>query len=148
MNKNFLFPFSLLILLLTLSVSISYSECKGIAKKCIPRLSPYIYTGQLNSTTLFEGEAAELVMTFTGGQQYRILSCGAPNLEPIKMIIYDSKRKVIFNNTEHNLTQFLDLKIGATDDYTIQISISEAKTKPGGTVQNGCVAVLVGFKNE
>ncbi len=111
-------------------------------------MSPYIYTGQLNSTTLFEGESAELVMTFTGGQQYRILTCASDNLGSVNMVIMDSKKRVVFNNKDHQGATSWDLRIGATDDYTIQIGVPASKTPTAGNIeQSGCIAVLVGFKN-
>lgn len=132
------------------STPLSYSQCKAIGKKCVPNLSPYIYTGQLNSTSLFEGESAELVMAFTGGQQYRVLACASENLGKVRFVILNSKKQVVFNNKDLNFIQFWDLKVEATDDYTVQISVPPSKTPKtsGVAAQSGCVAVLVGFKNE
>ncbi len=130
----------------TLSSMEANAQCKNIAKKCIPNLSPYIYTGQLNSTSLFQGESAELVMAFTGGQQYRIMVCASDNLGRAKMVIMNSKKQVIFSNKDLNLIQYWDLKVDATDDYIIQISVPNKKAN--AVAESGCVALLVGFKNE
>ncbi len=144
MRKVILFT----ILVLAASLQYSDAQCKKVAKKCLPSLTPYIYTGQLNSTTLFEGESAELVMTFTGGQQYRVLACASDNLGAVSVVILDSKRKVVFNNKDHNGSPSWDLRIGATDDYTIQIGVPASTTNKAGNIeQSGCVAVLVGFRN-
>ena len=127
----------------------SFSQCKSVAKQCLPGLAPYIYTGQLNSTILYEGESAELVMTFTAGQEYRILTCTPKYMGTLQFSIYDKDRKLIFSNKNFNNVAYWDFKVSSTEDYTIQVSVPYTKhAKAGDISASGCVAVLVGFKNE
>ena len=148
--KNFLKIISVcVIVVLAFTTKLSYSQCKGVAKKCLPDIKPFVYTGQLNSTVLNEGESAELVMTFTGGQDYRILTCAPSYLGVLKFAIYDSNRKLIFNNKDYNNAQYWDFKVTSTEDYTIQVSVPYAKhAKVADISGSGCVAVLIGFKND
>jgi len=143
---------ALLLLAINLPLS-SYSQCKGFAKKkCIPQLTPFIHNGQLNSTTLAEGESAELVMTFYSGQQYRILVCGQKNLGKIEFQLMDTDRNVIFDSKKHKSASYWDFDVNATQQFIILVTTpkqgkhSSAKL-PGTLVQSGCVALLVGFKN-
>lgn len=148
MKKNIILVF-LISIGVSLTPGFSWAQCKGMAKKCVPGLSPYIYTGQLNSTNLFAGESAELVMAFTGGQQYRIMACGQEGLGQLRIVIFNSKKQVVFNNKDYNFMQYWDLKVEATDDYTVQVTVPQPKNQtPGELAPNGCVAVLVGFKND
>ncbi len=137
------------LVVLAFTTKLSFSQCKGVAKKCLPDMKPFVYTGQLNSTILNEGESAELVMTFTAGQEYRILTCAPVYLGILKFSIYDSNRKLVFNNKDFNNSQYWDLKVGSTEDYTIQVSVPYAKHQKVADISgSGCVAVLVGFKND
>jgi hypothetical protein len=124
------------------------AQCKATAKKCLPELAPFVYSGQLNSTVLFEGESAELITTFTAGQVYRILTCSQKYSGSLRFKIFDSKRNMVFNNADYNLARSWDFKVGATEDYTIVISVPPSnQLKVADASANGCVAVLIGFKN-
>lgn len=148
--KVFLKAAALFAILFLATYQPSFSQCKGVAKKCLPSLSPFVYTGQLNSTILYEGESAELVMTFTAGQEYRILTCAPKYMGNLKFAIYDKDRKPLFNNKDFNNAQYWDFKVNSTEDYTIQVTVPNVKqqAKAADISASGCVAVLIGFKNE
>ena len=150
MNMNF--P-KLLALLLILSLPVAgFSQCKSFAKrKCLPALKPFIHNGQLNSTTLMEGESAELVMTFHAGQQYRIQICARETLENVNFKIMDMRREMIFDSEEQDGATNWDFDVNATQQMIILVNVPKPKKDssgdlPGTMVQSGCVALLVGFK--
>ena len=129
-----------------------YSQCKGFAKnKCLPQLTPFIHNGQLNSTTLVEGESAELVMTFYSGQQYRVLVCGQKTLGQIEFQLMDTDRNVIFDSKKQKSAGYWDFDVNSTQQFIILVTTpkpgehSSAKL-PGTLLQSGCVSLLVGFK--
>jgi len=143
--------------LLSLAILISlpiagYSQCKSFAKrKCLPTLKPFIHNGQLNSTTLMEGESAELVMTFHAGQQYRLKVCARETLGNVSFKVMDMQRDVIFDSSkEKSAPDNWDFDVNATQQMIIMVSVPKAKSSsadlPGTLVQSGCVALLVGFK--
>ncbi|HIA36512.1 MAG TPA: hypothetical protein EYN89_07185 [Flavobacteriales bacterium] len=142
-----------LILVFALSAPIiGYSQCKGFAKrKCLPELKPFIHNGQLNSTTLMEGESAELVMTFHAKQQYRVIICSQESLDKVAFIIMDMDREVLFDSEDEGNSNNWDFNVNATQQMIIMVSVPKPKKHSnanltGTMVQSGCVALLVGFK--
>lgn len=123
------------------------AQCKSfITKKCMPKMAPYTHNGQLNSTSLMEGETAELLMTFYSGQNYRILVCAQQVLGQARFKLLDSQRNVVFDSKENAYSESWDFSVKSTQQFVIQVSIPKPDDAPGAFVQSGCVAVLVGFK--
>lgn len=138
---------SIFIAVLLLFISHSgFSQCRNIAKKCLPELAPYIYTGQLNTAEMAEGETAELGITFYSGQEYRIIICSSSVLGDIRFNILDKDRKLVFANKDHNNARSWDFKVNSTEEYTIEIIVPAGKGKTSGIANMGCVAILTGFK--
>ena len=143
-----------LILVFALSTPlIGYSQCKGFAKrKCLPELKPFIHNGQLNSTTLMEGESAELIMTFHAKQQYRVIVCGQESLDNVSFIMMDMDREVLFDSDDEGSSNNWDFNVNATQQMIILVSVPKPKKHSnanltGTLVQSGCIALLVGFKD-
>ncbi len=110
-------------------------------------MAPYIYTGQLNSVEMSEGESAELNITFYAGQEYRVIVCGSSVLGELNFNILDKDRKAIFNNKYHKNSQSWDFKVNATEEYIIEIIVPKSKSYRVAAMNNmGCVAILTGFK--
>jgi len=143
-----------LILVFALSTPlIGYSQCKGFAKrKCLPELKPFIHNGQLNSTTLMEGESAELIMTFHAKQQYRVIVCGQESLDNVSFIMMDMDREVLFDSDDEGNSNNWDFNVNATQQMILLVSVPKPKKHSnanltGTLVQSGCIALLVGFKD-
>jgi len=146
--------FKVILLALIISLpQVGYSQCKGFAKrKCLPSLKPFIHNGQLNSTTLMEGESAELVMTFHAGQQYRVKVCVQTSLDNVSFIMMDMDREVIFDSQEQKGAEYWDFNVNATQQMIILVSVPKpgkhSSAELSGTLlQSGCIALLVGFKD-
>jgi len=144
----------LIVLLFALAAPIvSYGQCKGFAKrKCLPILKPFIHNGQLNSTTLMEGESAELIMTFHAGQQYRVMVCAQASLENIGFKMMDMDREIVFDSDEQDGAKNWDFNVNATQQMIILVAVPKpgkhaSANLPGTMVQSGCVALLVGFQD-
>jgi hypothetical protein len=134
-------------LLSVFSSQFTFGQCKNIAKKCLPDIAPFIFTGQLNSVEMMEGESAELAITFYAGQEYRVIMCSTSSLGILNFKIFDKDHKSIFSNSEHKDVQQWDFKVNSTEEYTVEIVAPKSKTyKPAEIDNNGCVAILVGFK--
>ena len=54
-----------------------------VRKKCVPKITPFIHNGQMNTTPLKEGGRMETTLTFYSGQDYRILVCAEETLENV-----------------------------------------------------------------
>ncbi len=133
-------------LLLVCIPVIGLTQCKGFTKKnCIPNLEPYVYNGQVNSALLYQGDIAELLLTFSGEQVYRVLVCPQKNMGNIEFKILDTERNVIFNNKEHDFVLFRDFIAVSTQQLIVQVVIPEQESE-SDIVQSGCVSILIGFK--
>ncbi len=135
--------------LLTFSVVVGFStnvfsQCKTFTKNhCTPKLSPYIYNGQLNSAVLNEGDVAELMLTFYSNQDYRIVVCAADEIQPVEFSLKDNTGNVIFTNTEHDMIDYWDFHTNSTQQLRVEVSIPEDdNTKEH---KSGCVSILIGF---
>lgn len=125
----------------------AFAQCKNIIKKCLPDIVPYIYTGQLNSVEMAEGESAEMSITFFAGQEYRVVMCASSVLGVLNFKIYDKDHKAIFSNKEHNDVQQWDFKVNSTEEYTVEIVVPKSNAYKVAQIDNsGCVGILVGFK--
>ncbi|PLX02050.1 MAG: hypothetical protein C0594_12340 [Marinilabiliales bacterium] len=122
------------------------AQCKGFTKKkCLPQLEPYVYNGQLNSAVLNEGDIAELLLTFYGGQDYRIYICSQEVLGNIEFKLLDTDRNTIFDNTEQNSIDHWDFSANSTQQLIVQVKVPE-NTSMNEIVASGCVSILIGFK--
>lgn len=123
-----------------------FGQCKSFTKKnCIPALAPFIHNGQMNSTLLLAGEKAELQMIFYSGQDYRLMVCAQPILGDVSFRMLDKNKREVFNSREQDFAQYWDFKVVSTQQFFIEVDVpsSSAKTQ---LIENGCVSVLVGFK--
>lgn len=124
----------------------SKAQCKSFTKKtCLPELEPYIYNGQLNSAVLSEGDVAELLLTFYGGQDYRIYICGHEVLKNIQFEVFDTEKNLLFNNAKNDFATSWDFKSNSTQQLIVRVSVPQEENR-SGMVQSGCVSILVGFK--
>lgn len=121
------------------------AQCKTFTKnECKPKLSPYIYNGQLNSAVLNEGDFAELMLTFYSNQEYRIVVCAAEELGQVIFRLLDMNGNEIFTNEDHNMIDHWDFATNSTQQLRVEVSVPESEKK-GELYKSGCVSILVGF---
>lgn len=111
----------------------------------MPNLAPYLHNGQLNSTVLFQGETATLLMTFYSGQDYRILVCHHKLLEGTYFTVSDTDDNLIYSSKDKDSNQW-DFNVVATQQLHIQVLVPEMKMMFTDMVQSGCVSVMLGFR--
>lgn len=122
-----------------------FAQCKTFTKNdCKPKLSPYIYNGQLNSAVLNEGDIAELMLTFYSNQDYRIVVCAAEELAAVNFRLIDAAGQVLFTNADHNMIDHWDFHTKSTQQLTVEVSVPQT-AKGEELSQSGCVSILVGF---
>ena len=117
-----------------------------VRKKCVPKISPFIHNGQMNTLTLKEGGKMETTLTFYSGQDYRILICSEETLENVSFLVSDMNGKIIFDSKEHNNTDVWDFKVKTTTD--LKVEVNGGKNETGNGSSTGCVSILVGFKSK
>lgn len=147
MKLNILKYALVLAILLPLS---GYSQCRSYAKrKCRPALEPYIHSGQLQSAILRPGETAEVMLTFTAGQSYRVLVCAQPILGDVTFKVLDTDKNLIYDsaNGEDGANSSFDFKVASTQQLIISITVPEDPDVAIDLVPEGCIAILTGFKN-
>ena len=139
-NLSLLFLLSILI-----PVGIS-GQCRGFTKKTgRPLVEPYIHNGQMNSAVLFPGDSAEIMLTFYSEQQYRLVICAEEQLGDVSYQVSDIERNLIFDSKNSNSKVF-DFKVESSQQLIIAVAVPESDNTHDLKYQ-GCVAVLVGFKN-
>jgi hypothetical protein len=122
------------------------AQCKSfVKKKCKPALAPFVHNGQMNNTMLRPGDKAELLLTFSSGQEYRVMVCAMDNLGEVNFKVMDSDRNVIYTNEKDKKKNYFDFKVASTQQLIVEIEAPDKKTS-NGLVPEGCVSVLVGFQ--
>lgn len=139
-----LISFCFLVLALTISSGV-HAQCKRMAKKTVKSLAPFRFNGQLSSVILSEGESAELNIVFTGGKKYRILTQGGRGIGKLALKIYDRNRKLVFDNSDHEMAQMWDFENQATQNFTIEVQFPIGDEGYNDVTGRGCVALVVGF---
>jgi hypothetical protein len=127
---------------LVLSTLNSYSQCQDFNEvACKERLKPYTNYGNYISTTLTDGEYAELNMTFYSNQEYRLAVCGLENVAQLEFRVFDSEHNLLFKNKDDNFSRIWDFKLESSQQLIIAIIVPETDTPT-----SGCVAILNGMK--
>lgn len=136
--------FIVLLTLLCISLDVS-AQCKTFTKKeCMPKLMPYIHNGQMNNITLFPGEHASLQQTFYSGQNYRIVVCAAEILGEGTYFEIRTEDDELLHSSKGG-ENFWDFTIGSTQNLKINVEVPASEQE---VEENGCVAVLVGFRDD
>lgn len=127
------------------------AQCKRFTKKhCLPSLAPYQHNGKLISAIFNPGETADLEVTFNAGKEYRVLVCSQELIGKVQFKVLDKTRKVLFESEEGTENPYWDFKVANTQQLIIQISVPEMEDQKNQLAQltpNGCVSILIGFKN-
>ena len=134
--------------LLVSSVNAS-AQCKKYTKKnCLPSLTPYLHNGQLTSAYMMPGDSADVMMTFNAGKEYRLLICSQEMIGKVQFKVLDKKKKVLYESDKEEANPAWDFKMENTQQLIIQIYIpaKEKTIMKNNMVPQGCVALLVGFK--
>ncbi len=128
--------------------NVAVGQCNNFTKKtCIPQLSPYIFNGQVNATLLNEGDVAEVVLTFYANQDYRLLICSESLLGNIEFRLYDTQNTLLFDNKKYDYAKMWDFNSTATQQIRVEIEVPEGLDLDN-IAKNGCVSILVGFKDK
>jgi len=135
---NILFPLFLLFPIL------SDAQCRAFTKnQCLPMLDGYVQNDNYNSATLIPGDDAELLLTFYGGKEYRLVVCAHPILGSVDYEITDTNGDSIYKGNTAAGNSF-DFKMVNTQQLIVKLHVPEQKSTV--SVHEGCVSVLVGSK--
>jgi hypothetical protein len=137
----------IIVLLIIGSNSEVNAQCKNFTKKkCMGSLDSYNSNGQYNGAVMFDGEEASLMQTFYSGQEYRLFICAHPSIaEGIFFEVSDYRNNKIYSSEGKNETMF-DFNVESTQQLKIRIVVPSSGASGADIKKNGCVSVLVGFK--
>ena len=123
------------------------AQCKVFAKKrCVPELGDYKFNESFNAAKLFPGEDAEVNLTFFSGQNYRIVVCNQDIIGEINWQVLDASNRILFESfAGEDSKKSFDLKVLDTQQLKVKVWVPDMKTANEMAPQ-GCVAILVGFK--
>ena len=135
------------IITLALFVPLAFNaQCRAFTKKtCRPQIEPYIHNGQMNNAVLYPEDNADIILTFYSGQDYRLVVCSEEQLGDVTFKVTDMDRKTIFDSKDKKTNTF-DFKVNSTRQLIVTLSVPKSKNTHELDF-NGCVSVLVGFKN-
>lgn len=135
--------------LLLLIPLVSNAQCRSFTKKkCLPQLEGYVQNDNFNSAVLIPGDEAELLLTFYGGKEYRLLVCGHPILGDLEFEVLDTDEEVIYTNvdaTDDKGKTMFDFKVASTQQLFVRIKVPEAENA-STLIHEGCVSIMVGSK--
>ena len=123
------------------------AQCKRFTQKnCLPALSPYTNNGQINSTTLYEGDSASMNMTFYSLLEYRLMVCTHPILgEGAFFRVKDDDGEILYSS-EGKSPNYWDFRVNSTQDLRIDVVIPEDQERVTDIPPSGCVSIVLGFK--
>lgn len=132
--------------IMTFTVTLATAQCNTfVKKKCLPKISPFMQNGQMNTLTLTSGQKTSLNLTFYSGQDYRILVCGEPLLGDLSFRVLDMQKKVVFDSQKNDYPDFWDFKVKNTQQFVVEVQVPESEST-SSVLPTGCVSIMVGFK--
>ncbi|MFM9985843.1 MAG: hypothetical protein ACKVOK_11460 [Flavobacteriales bacterium] len=135
---------TLIIALAALLPTFAVAQCRAFTKnKCLPMLEGYVQNDNYNSALLVPGDEAELLLTFYGGKEYRLLLCSHPILGKVEFEVKDTNGELIYaGNSEDK--QLFDFKMANTQQLIVKIIVPDQTNSV--STHEGCVSVMVGSK--
>ena len=90
------------------------------------------------------GEDAEIMVTFFGGRDYRLLVVAHPILGDVQFTVSDINGKQIYSNKDAQNKESFDFKMKNTQQLIVKVKVPEQKD---AVVQHiGCISIVSGFK--
>lgn len=145
--KTVLFHIAASCVLLSISTVVS-AQCKAFTKtQCADLLGNYTSNGQYNGAVMFEGEQATMVQTFYSNQDYRLVVCPQNSIaDSVYFEVMDYRNSLLYSSRKSRSRTF-DFNVESTQQLKVRIIVSRMSL--GDQLKkNGCVSVLVGFKNK
>ncbi len=120
------------------------AQCRAFTKnQCLPLLEGYVQNDNYNSAMLVPGDEAELLLTFYGGKEYRMVVCAHPILGSVDFEISDTSGESIFKGNSASTGTF-DFKMTNTQQLIVKLRVPAQKSSV--SAHEGCVSVMIGSK--
>ncbi len=134
---------------LILTPSLTNAQCKSYTKRtCRPMLDPFTHNGQMNTAVLVPGDEADILLTFYSGQEYRLLVCGQEQIGTTTFEVMDTDKNLIYDSSKDDEGKnYFDFKVASTQQLIVRVKVNEDKEITHDIVPEGCVSILIGFKD-
>ncbi len=135
---------ALFVALVSLVVTQSQAQCRAFTKnRVLPNLSGYIQNENYNAALFMEGDESEVLMTFYGGKNYRLVVMGHPVLPDVEFEILDTNDELLYSNKDAAVKNLFDFRMANTQQLKVRVKVPDS----GGTlVHQGCVTIVAGHK--
>ncbi len=144
MNTKLIHTAIVTLTLLVLMPLASDAQCRAFTKnRCLPLLEGYVQNDNYNSAMLVPGDEAELLLTFYGGKEYRMVVCAHPILGRVDYEITDTSGESVFKGNSDSSGTF-DFKMTNTQQLIVKLRVPVQQTTV--SAHEGCVSVMVGSK--
>jgi hypothetical protein len=104
----------------------------------------FIPDGRLNAIPLSEGDNMDVYKPFFRGRKYKVVAVCDKNLPQVNFKVANFQKQVIFDSKQSGKKAY---EFVSDKNQNLIISV-EIPASASGAPKNGCVAVLVGFKQE
>lgn len=126
--------------------SAASAQCRAFTKnRVLPNLSGYIQNENYNAALFMEGDEAEVLMTFYGGKDYRLVVMAHPVLPEVEFEVLDTNDELLYTNKTATNKSSFDFRMANTQQLKVRVRVPDS----GGTiVRQGCVTVVAGHKEK
>lgn len=122
------------------------AQCRTFVKNnCGEAMGEYIPGENFSAAKFMPGDEAELSMTFSKGEDYRLLVCAQSVLGDVAFKIKDNEGETLYDNAKHDFNASFDFRVPGTQELVLEIKVPESESSNNFSPQ-GCVAILVGKK--
>lgn len=127
-------------------------KSKSIIKACKANLAPYLFSGAADNDLIIDNNphTHEVEFTAYADQKYRLIFCSSGNFsEKVTVNIYDKRktmktRQRVYNSDSGIDNLFWVFEPKKSGNYYIEY---EVPVSNDGKVKQGCMVVLIGYKD-
>lgn len=121
------------------------AQCRSFVKNnCAESMGEYVPSENFSAAKFMPGDEAELAMTFSKGEDYRLLICSQSTLGDVGFKIFDADKNLLFDNSEKEFADSFDFRVPGTQELTVAVKVPDGNNKT--LSPQGCVAIIVGKK--
>lgn len=122
-------------------------QCRAFTKnRVLPLMSGYVQNDNYNSAQLVPGDEAELLLTFYGNKEYRLVVGAHPILGEVDYEVLDTNNQLIYasKDSKSENKYIFDFKMSSTQQLIVRIRVPDQNSAL--TPHEGCVTVMTGYK--
>jgi hypothetical protein len=104
------------------------AQCRAFTKnRVLPNLSGFIQNENYNAALFMEGDEAELLMTFYGGKDYRLVVMAHPVLPEVEFEVLDTNDELLYTNKTAGNKNVFDFRMSSTQQLKVRVRVPDSK---------------------